>query len=104
MTLYDRVGLETQAYPPFFGDLALSLQLRPGLSSLQDAMILFCIDVQRFLLKHLGPWQRNTLHGWNCTTSRHHLIEGETQRGIWCFESQAGKHQHTDTNKQLLCK
>lgn len=71
----------TQAYPPFFWDLALSLQLSPGLSSLEDAMVLFGIDIQRFLLEHLSPWQRDTLHGGNCTTSGHHLIEVETQTG-----------------------
>lgn len=64
-------------YPPFFGDLALSLELGSSLSSLQDAVVLFGIDVQRFLLQHLGPWQGDTLHCRNCTTARHHLREGE---------------------------
>lgn len=81
----------TRAYPPFFGDLALSLQLGSGLSSLQDAMVLFGIDIQRFLLKHLSSWQGDTLHGGNCPTSRHHLIEGEPKTGTQCLKLQAWK-------------
>lgn len=68
------------SYPPFLGDLALSLQLGPGLSSLQDAMVLFGIDIQRFLLEHLSPRQGDTLHCGNSTTSRHHLIKRERHK------------------------
>ena len=94
--------IRTRAYPPFFGDLALSLQLGSGLSSLQDAMVLFGIDVQRFLLEHLSSRQGDTLHGGNCTTSRHHLIEADTNRGTVLRPSAIeGIHicQHTDTKK-----
>lgn len=81
-----KMTCDNVSYPPFLGDLALSLQLGPGLSTLQDAVVLFGIDIQRFLLKHLRPRQGDTLHCGNCTTSRHHLTEGETQTGTQCSE------------------
>lgn len=45
----DEKYMRMKTYPPFFGDLALGLQLGSGLSSLQDAMVLFGVDIQRFL-------------------------------------------------------
>lgn len=87
----DARSVTSVSYPPFLGDLALSLQLGSSLSSLQDAVVLFGIDVERFLLEHLGPRQGDTLHCGNCTTSRHHLIEGETQTGTQCLRPLAWK-------------
>jgi len=89
-------------YPPFFGDLALSLQLGPGLPSFQDAVVLFGIDIERLFLKHFSPWQGDTLHCGNSATSWHHLIDGETQTGTQCLEPWAYERK-TDTNKKLQC-
>ena len=50
-----------QVLLPLLGDPALGLQLRPRLPPLQDPVVLLGVDVERLLLEHLGPGQRDAL-------------------------------------------
>lgn len=74
-----RTQAGTGTDPPLFGDLALSLQLGSSLPPLQDTVVLFGVDVQRFLFEHLSPRQRDSLHSGNCAASGNHLTK--TKRG-----------------------
>lgn len=74
-----RTQARTGTDPPLFGDLALSLQLGSSLPPLQDTVVLFGVDVQRFLFEHLSPRQRDSLHSGNCAASGNHL--NKTKRG-----------------------
>lgn len=74
-----RTQAGTGTDPPLFGDLALSLQLGSSLPPLQDTVVLFGVDVQRFFFQHLSPRQRDSLHSGNCAASGNHL--NKTKRG-----------------------
>lgn len=65
--------------PPLFGDFALGLQLGASLPSLQNTVVLFGVDVQRFLFQHLSPRQWDSLHSGNGAAARNHL--NKTRRG-----------------------
>ncbi len=50
------------SYPSLFGDLPFSLELGPGLTTLEDAVVLLGVHVERFFLGGLGGRGRRTLN------------------------------------------